>query len=248
MACGAARTRASNERGDGRLDAMIDAHPPRGRAGAWMFGRQVANDKPAASVDRACPFARDAVTSGTMPLPSQGPSGEWLRNGPPKAQPARKRSGTGTAAPDGLWRATPQGSTEGCGAGNRCPISQVTGQRGGGFARIRRLFFVVPEMRYQWASARRSTRPTSPPARRMVDFGGWDMPVNYGSQIEEHHAVRRDAGMFDVSHMCVVDLRGAARARLPAPPARERRRKARRSRARRSTPACSATTAASSTT
>ena len=44
---------------------------------------------------------------------------------------------------------------------------------------------------------------------RMVDFAGWDMPVNYGSQIEEHHAVRRDAGMFDVSHMCVVDLRGA---------------------------------------
>jgi len=42
----------------------------------------------------------------------------------------------------------------------------------------------------------------------MVDFGGWDMPVNYGSQIEEHHAVRRDAGMFDVSHMCV---RGPAR-------------------------------------
>lgn len=45
---------------------------------------------------------------------------------------------------------------------------------------------------------------------RMVDFGGWDMPVNYGSQIEEHHHVRRDAGMFDVSHMCVVDLRGTA--------------------------------------
>jgi aminomethyltransferase len=43
---------------------------------------------------------------------------------------------------------------------------------------------------------------------RMVDFGGWDMPVNYGSQIEEHHRVRRDAGMFDVSHMCVVDVRG----------------------------------------
>src|SRR5437764_8775653 len=46
---------------------------------------------------------------------------------------------------------------------------------------------------------------------RMVDFGGWDMPVHYGSQIEEHHAVRRDAGMFDVSHMRVVDVRGAAR-------------------------------------
>ncbi|HEX5353187.1 MAG TPA: glycine cleavage system aminomethyltransferase GcvT [Rhodanobacteraceae bacterium] len=44
---------------------------------------------------------------------------------------------------------------------------------------------------------------------RMVDFGGWDMPLHYGSQIEEHHAVRRDAGMFDVSHMTVVDLRGA---------------------------------------
>ncbi|HET9864518.1 MAG TPA: glycine cleavage system aminomethyltransferase GcvT [Steroidobacteraceae bacterium] len=44
---------------------------------------------------------------------------------------------------------------------------------------------------------------------RMVDFGGWDMPVNYGSQIEEHHAVRRNAGIFDVSHMCVIDARGA---------------------------------------
>lgn len=44
---------------------------------------------------------------------------------------------------------------------------------------------------------------------KMVDFGGWDMPVNYGSQIEEHNAVRIDAGMFDVSHMCVVDLKGA---------------------------------------
>jgi len=42
---------------------------------------------------------------------------------------------------------------------------------------------------------------------RMVDFGGWDMPVNYGSQIDEHHAVRADAGMFDVSHMRAVDLR-----------------------------------------
>src|SRR5262245_14693564 len=43
---------------------------------------------------------------------------------------------------------------------------------------------------------------------RMVDFGGWDMPINYGSQIDEHHAVRRGAGMFDVSHMCVLDLAG----------------------------------------
>ena len=44
---------------------------------------------------------------------------------------------------------------------------------------------------------------------RMVDFGGWDMPISYGSQIEEHHAVRRNVGMFDVSHMTVVDLHGA---------------------------------------
>ena len=43
---------------------------------------------------------------------------------------------------------------------------------------------------------------------KMVDFGGWEMPINYGSQIEEHHYVRRSAGMFDVSHMTVVDLRG----------------------------------------
>jgi len=44
---------------------------------------------------------------------------------------------------------------------------------------------------------------------KMVDFAGWEMPLNYGSQIEEHHAVRQDAGMFDVSHMVVVDLQGA---------------------------------------
>ena len=43
---------------------------------------------------------------------------------------------------------------------------------------------------------------------KLVDFSGWSMPVNYGSQIEEHHAVRRDAGMFDVSHMTIVDVRG----------------------------------------
>ena len=43
---------------------------------------------------------------------------------------------------------------------------------------------------------------------RMVDFGGWEMPINYGSQIEEHHKVRQAAGMFDVSHMTVVDLTG----------------------------------------
>ena len=44
---------------------------------------------------------------------------------------------------------------------------------------------------------------------RMVDFGGWEMPINYGSQMDEHHQVRTAAGMFDVSHMTVVDIRGA---------------------------------------
>ncbi|MBE9516830.1 MAG: glycine cleavage system aminomethyltransferase GcvT [Proteobacteria bacterium] len=43
---------------------------------------------------------------------------------------------------------------------------------------------------------------------KMVDFAGWDMPIHYGSQIEEHHTVRQDAGMFDVSHMIVTDLKG----------------------------------------
>lgn len=43
---------------------------------------------------------------------------------------------------------------------------------------------------------------------RMVDFHGWMMPLHYGSQMDEHHVVRNDAGMFDVSHMTIVDLRG----------------------------------------
>ena len=43
---------------------------------------------------------------------------------------------------------------------------------------------------------------------KMVDFGGWDMPLHYGSQIEEHHKVRQHAGMFDVSHMTVIDITG----------------------------------------
>ncbi|CAM5787281.1 glycine cleavage system aminomethyltransferase GcvT [Castellaniella caeni] len=45
---------------------------------------------------------------------------------------------------------------------------------------------------------------------KIVDFGGWDMPLAYGSQLEEHHAVRQAAGMFDVSHMLNVDVLGAS--------------------------------------
>jgi aminomethyltransferase len=44
---------------------------------------------------------------------------------------------------------------------------------------------------------------------RMVDFGGWRMPLHYGSQLDEHHAVRSSTGMFDVSHMTIVDVTGA---------------------------------------
>ena len=43
---------------------------------------------------------------------------------------------------------------------------------------------------------------------RMVDFGGWSMPISYGSQISEHHTVRRGAGVFDVSHMTILDFKG----------------------------------------
>ena len=43
---------------------------------------------------------------------------------------------------------------------------------------------------------------------RMVEFAGWEMPLNYGSQIEEHHIVRKAAGLFDVSHMMVTDIQG----------------------------------------
>ena len=56
----------------------------------------------------------------------------------------------------------------------------------------------------------------------MVDFAGWDMPVNTVPQIEEHHAVRRDAGMFDVSHMLALDLEGSDAKSLPARPDRQR--------------------------
>ena len=47
---------------------------------------------------------------------------------------------------------------------------------------------------------------------KIVDFGGWDMPLHYGSQLEEHHIVRNSAGAFDVSHMTVVDLHGGGTA------------------------------------
>lgn len=49
---------------------------------------------------------------------------------------------------------------------------------------------------------------------RMVDFGGWDMPVQYSGILEEHHAVRRSVGLFDVSHMGEIEVRGPEALRL----------------------------------
>jgi aminomethyltransferase len=49
---------------------------------------------------------------------------------------------------------------------------------------------------------------------KLVDFAGWEMPLHYGSQIEEHHAVRRDTGMFDTSHMLATDVSGSQAAAL----------------------------------
>lgn len=46
-------------------------------------------------------------------------------------------------------------------------------------------------------------------AAKLVDFAGWDMPIQYQSQLDEHHAVRMSVGMFDVAHMAALDLHGA---------------------------------------
>jgi aminomethyltransferase len=85
----------------------------------------------------------------------------------------------------------------------RAAISQVKGQTGrswhAGFA----LFCRLGEFLLKKTPLNALHRAAG---AKMVDFGGWEMPVSYGSQIEEHHAVRRDAGMFDVSHMLAVDL------------------------------------------
>src|SRR5205085_10207488 len=95
---------------------------------------------------------------------------------------------------------------------NRALISQVTGQKGGrrGATRPGRLPLFVVFGRRQAVGRRTALfKLHQELGARMVDFGGWDMPVQYSSQIGEHHAVRRAAGVFDVSHMCIVDLKGA---------------------------------------
>jgi aminomethyltransferase len=62
------------------------------------------------------------------------------------------------------------------------------------------------------AAANRKTTPLNVLHRfngaRMIEFGGWDMPVEFSSILEEHHAVRRAVGLFDVSHMGKIEIRG----------------------------------------
>ena len=91
-------------------------------------------------------------------------------------------------------------------AHRRGSSSQVTGQRGDGRMAVALLFVAGESMGHRTPlyDAHVSL------GAKLVDFGGWDMPLHYGSQIEEHHQVRRDAGMFDVSHMVVSDLKGGA--------------------------------------
>jgi aminomethyltransferase len=73
------------------------------------------------------------------------------------------------------------------------------------------LFAAYPEFRRMSAGLKRTPLAQAhlDAGARMVDFGGWEMPLAYGSQLEEHHAVRKHAGMFDVSHMQSVDITGS---------------------------------------
>jgi aminomethyltransferase len=50
--------------------------------------------------------------------------------------------------------------------------------------------------------------------RKMVDFGGWDMPVQYSGILSEHMAVRQSVGVFDISHMGEIEIRGPQAAQL----------------------------------
>src|SRR5437879_9938363 len=170
-----------------------------------------------------------------LPLPRLGGTdGDWYHGGARmvcservrreperrRRNSARKRSGTRTAdggavdLPPGFWRAVGPLSGPPTEWERRQPrlISQVTGQKGGrrGATRPGRLPLFVVFGRRQAVGRRTALfKLHQELGARMVDFGGWDMPVQYSSQIGEHHAVRRAGGVFDVSHMCIVDLKGA---------------------------------------
>jgi glycine cleavage system T protein (aminomethyltransferase) len=129
---------------------------------------------------------------------------------PPKAQHARKRSGKRTVAgvDSGEW--PPGGPPKGTGAAYAHLLSQVTGQRGDGQQQAAVALFLYRENNTGIHMTNKTPLYDEHVADggKIVDFAGWEMPINYGSQIEEHNNVRTDAGMFDVSHMTVVDLTG----------------------------------------
>ncbi len=86
-------------------------------------------------------------------------------------------------------------------------LSGSNGQRGGGPDASAALFFAAERQELMGSRTSLFNKHTEAGAR-IVDFGGWDMPLHYGSQKAEHHAVRQNAGVFDVSHMTIVDLSG----------------------------------------
>jgi aminomethyltransferase len=88
--------------------------------------------------------------------------------------------------------------------------SQAKGQRGRQADRVGLLQSRLPFCLFNFMSLKHTPLHAIHAASgaKLVDFGGWEMPLNYGSQIQEHHAVRTDAGMFDVSHMFALDITG----------------------------------------
>ena len=211
-------------------------------AGAWMFGRAGANDKRPGN--RECPRFR--VTSGD---PSQGPSGERLatarrrRNTPGNAQAKvrRRLMGSGERPRRGAHRR---------GAVPARPVPDLSGHRTEGrrVAVARRLFFSDSEIDCRCASAHLSIDTHVAAGARMVDFGGWDMPV--ALRLPDRGAPCRTPRRRHVRRLAHVRGRPARRARprFPAAAARERRREAHAARQGALLAACCARTAASSTT
>ncbi len=127
---------------------------------------------------------------------------------PPKAQPARKRSGIQDGLPRLALESGSEEPTEGVQLAETRSQLDLSGFRTEGRqAGACRLFLWKLKPMPQQTPLNSAHRQLN---ARMVDFGGWDMPLHYGSQIDEHHSVRQSAGVFDVSHMTVVDVRGPA--------------------------------------
>src|SRR5699024_1576830 len=131
------------------------------------------------------------------------PAHRRRRNPPGNAQAAGPHDARPLRFCGRLWRAAAQACAQG--GSPTGLISQVPGQRGEDVAILSN------------RKSRRTVMGKHTPlykeheslGAKLVDFAGWDMPIHYGSQIDEHKAVRATAGMFDVSHMAAVDIVGA---------------------------------------